>query len=160
MEIVKLSDLVKKAKINGLGEPIGGKKYITVTSPYMMKSFNSYSIKEKRSEYPFFLEWNDKDYVIQLGIDEDFKSLYLHAIQVNVKGKGIGTKLMNTILDHCDKNNLTIRLHAFPIECSKDPFKFNIKNIIPSYIRLKNWYQEFGFKLLSNGQMEYTPQNN
>jgi hypothetical protein len=157
MEIVKMSDLVKKSTINELGKPTG-QKFMSVAYPYIIKGLNSYSIKYKAAQYPFVLEWSTNEYTIQLGINDDCKSLYLHGIEVIKKGHGLGTELMNKILDHCDNENINLKLCAFPVEYSKDPFKYGTKRILPKYFKLKDWYTSLGFKSLSSGEMEYVPQ--
>ena len=157
MEIVKMSDLLKKASIPALGNAIAGQKHMRVVTPYLQKTLNSYSIKKKRTEYPLVLEWNNAEWSVQLGPDIDAKSLYLHAILVHKKGKGTGTEIMNKILDYCDETNTTLNLIPFPIEYSKDPYAIGVKKILPKYLKLKQWYMDFGFKMLADGTMQYLP---
>ena len=71
-------------------------------------------------DYVMVLEYVDKDWVIQLSNSEDYDNIYLAALFVKDKGKGIGTDLMNKILDYCDENNYKLYLHPFPLEYTKD----------------------------------------
>lgn len=157
MQMIKLSDLVNKAKVPALGTADAGAKFLTVTSPYVVKTFNSYSIKHKKDTYPFVLEWNNSEFELQLGIDSDFQSLHVHAIKVHDKGLGTGTNIIQMILDHCNANSMTCKLHPFPLEFAKTA-KPNIKRVLPGYFKLRDWYTRFGFQMTNDGTMIYVPQ--
>ena len=65
-------------------------------------------------------------------------SVELFWIEVWDKNNGIGTNLLNKILDAADELNLEIRV--IPIPFNKMPFDWNAKR------RLKEWYESFNFK--------------
>jgi hypothetical protein len=66
-------------------------------------------------------------------------TLELWKINVNDRGNGFGTELMNKILDVSDRTGIKIKL--VPIDYVDD------ENFSKNYLnRLKNWYWEMGFE--------------
>ena len=160
VEYVKMSDLVKLATIKAFGKTEEGIKDHKMNTPVIIKRFNSYDVKPVFVHCIIALHWKFEDATVIVGMNQDYKSLYVYAIDVKpeMRGKGIGTKYMYDILDHCDEMGLVCKLHAFPLEYSKDPLKFGLKKILPKYFRLKDWYENMGFDFQNDGYLVYTPQ--
>ena len=87
----------------------------------LLESINIKSIKEKFKDY--FKKINIYEYDDKVSID---------LIITNEKNQGYGTKLMNEIIDYCDKTNKTIILTP------SDEFGGNKKRLI-------EFYKRFGF---------------
>ena len=86
----------------------------------------------------------------------DYENLYLAAIYVKDKGKGIGTDLMNKILDYCDEKGHKLYLHPFPLQYAK--VKFNEKKVLQEFYKLRDWYKSFDMIEQEDGYMVYNPQ--
>jgi hypothetical protein len=77
----------------------------------------------------------------------------LYWIQMFNKGLGLGSEIMNTILDLSDE--FGIRIRVIPVDI--DNYERKIKNLF----RLRNWYRSFGFKSYDSNRtpvMFYEPQ--
>jgi len=159
VEIIKMSDLVKLATIKAFGKTESGIKNHAFHTPVIMKQFNSYNIKRVPVHCLVAMFWEFDDATVVVGVNQDYKSLYVYAVNVKpeLRGKGIGTKYMSNIVDHCNEMGLVCKLHAFPIEYSKDPLSFGLKKILPKYFRLKSWYENMGFNLQRDGYLVYAP---
>jgi GNAT superfamily N-acetyltransferase len=156
MRVVRTSEIFKILSIPALGKYSNGSKLRRGTEPYFVKENGKYVCKDKQMDYVMVLEYVGKDWVIQLSNSEDYDNIYLAALFVKDKGKGIGTDLMNKILDYCDKNNYKLYLHPFPLEYTKD--KFNSKKALPLFYKLKDWYTSFNMVEQEDGYMVYHPQ--
>jgi GNAT superfamily N-acetyltransferase len=155
MRVVRTSEIFKILSIPAFGEHAGGTKLRTGVEPYFVKENGKYVCKDKDMDYVMVLEYVGKDWVIQVSNSEDYDNIYLAALFVKNKGKGIGTKLMNTILDYCDENNYKLYLHPFPLEYTKK--NFNPKKALPLFHKLKDWYTSFGLIEQEDGYMVYHP---
>jgi GNAT superfamily N-acetyltransferase len=157
MRVVRTSEIFKILSIPSLGKYTNGLKLRTGSEPYFVKERGKYICKDKEMDYAMVLEYVDKDWVIQLSNSEDYNNIYLAAIFVKNKGKGIGTDLMNKILDYCDENGYKLFLHPFPLEYTKS--NFNPKKALPLFYKLKDWYKSFDMVEQEDGYMVYYPQN-
>lgn len=155
MKVVRTSELFKMLSIPSLGKYSNGTKLREGVEPYFVNKNGKYVCKDKEMNYGMVLEYVDKDWVVQLSNSEDYDNIYLAAIYVKDKGKGIGTDLMNKILDYCDDNNYKLYLHPFPLEYTKN--NFNPKKALPLFFKLKDWYESFGLVEQKDGYMVYTP---
>ena len=156
MKVVRTSEIFNMLQIPALGKHSNGTKLRTGTEPCFVKERGKYMFMNKPMNYLIVLEYTNKDWIIQLSNSEDCDNIYLAAINVFDKGKGIGTELMNTILDHCDEIGKKLFLHPFPIEYTKE--KYNPKKALNGFYRLRDWYKSFGMEEQSDGYMVYNPQ--
>ena len=152
---VRTSELVKLLTIPALGQYTNGSKFEKGQEPYFVKTFSGYKAKFKNMNFAVILSYESDDYGIAVSNSEDFDNIYLAAIKVHKQGQGLGTELMNKILDHCDKNNVKLYLHPFPLEYTKE--NFNAKKALPLFYRLRDWYKSFGFVEQLDGYMVYYP---
>ena len=87
----------------------------------------------------------------------------LHYLKVYNKGKGMGTNIMNILLDACDDFNFNVELFASSFESEfakikyQDLTKKQIEATERANQRLRSWYNSFGFKksMFSNFIMTY-----
>ena len=160
MNVIKMSDVVESIDVKSLGEPVGYSKFTEVHTPVIIKSNGKYELRRTQVPIIVCLEYEYKSTRIQLGISDSPSCMYLFGIEVspNKRGFGIGTEIMNIILDHCDANGLDLKLQPFPTEWSQDPLKYGLKKILPKYYRLKSWYEDFGFEMTRNFDMIYKHQ--
>lgn len=156
MKVVRTSELFKMLSIPSLGEYSNGSKLRDGIEPYFVKENGKYVCRDKQMNYGMVLEYVGDNWVVQLSNSEDFENIYLAAIFVKDKGKGIGSELMNKILDYCDENGYKLYLHPFPLEYTKD--RFNPKKALPLFYKLKDWYKSFDMIEEENGYMVYYPQ--
>jgi GNAT superfamily N-acetyltransferase len=156
MKVVRTSELLNMLSIPSLGTYTNGTKFIEGVERCFIKSGSKYKCVPVDMDYTMILTYETDKSVIQLSNSEDYENIYLAAIKVKDKGKGIGTELMNTILDYCDEHNYKLYLHPFPLEYTKD--KFNLKKALPLFYKLRDWYKSFGMVETSDGYMVYEPQ--
>ncbi len=156
MEVVRTSTLLKMLTIPALGEYTNGKKFFNGISKCFIKKGDRYKLEPLHLNFTMFISYETNDWVIQLSESEDCKNIYLAGIYVFNKGKGIGTELMNKILDYCDENNYKLYLHAFPPEFSKE--KLNQKKALSRFYKLRDWYKCFNMVEQKDGYMVYHPQ--
>ena len=119
---------------------------VTETLIYQKNKLKNYK-EDKYGEY--FLYEND---VCKLQFYELTESIVeLFWIEVNYKNKGMGTLLLNKILDAADEVNVEIKLIPIPLHSCE--FDFESKR------RLRNWYESFGFRSKStlSPAMYYSP---
>lgn len=98
-------------------------------------------------------EYKTNDFTIQLGTIDN-KRIYGAGIKVTNKGNGLGTKLINEILDWCDDNGYEFHQVPLPLDLlGKDGLYMNIKKlhkdmfkIMPEFKRLVEYYKSFGFE--------------
>ena len=155
MKIVKTSEIVKLLTIPSLGNFTNGIKFKNADEPYFVKSFNGYKARRKNMNFAVVLSYEYDDYAVAVSNSDDMENIYLAAIKVNKQGNGLGTELMNKILDHCDELNVKLYLHPFPLEYTKE--NFNEKKALPLFYRLRDWYKSFGLVEESDGYMVYYP---
>jgi GNAT superfamily N-acetyltransferase len=101
------------------------------------------------------LEYVGDNWIVQVANSEDYENIYLSAIYVKDKGIGIGTELMNKILDYCDENGYKLYLHPFPLEYSG--VKYNEKKALQAFYSLRDWYKSFDMLEQEDGYMVYNP---
>ena len=83
---------------------------------------------------------------------KDGDSIGIHYLEVEEQGKGIGSEIMNIILDLCDdmKFNVDLFATAFNTKYADVPVqqltKHMIKHQEKANQRLRGWYNSFGFK--------------
>ena len=91
-----------------------------------------------------------KDYRLMfsiLGAD----TVGLQYIEVFKEGKGMGTTILNIILDAADKYGITIDVFASPFKCKYGNVPvgkvkgFMFKSMSKDTLRLINWYRDFDF---------------
>lgn len=157
MKVIRTSEIVKMLTIPSLGEFTNGCKFRSGAEPHFVKSFNGYKVKRKFMDFAVIISYEYDDYSVALSNSEDMENIYLAAIKVNKRGNGLGTELMNKILDHCDKLNVKLYLHPFPLEYTKE--NFNEKKALPIFYRLRDWYKSFGLVEQADGYLVYHPNN-
>ena len=75
----------------------------------------------------------------------------LQYIEVFKEGKGMGTTILNIILDAADKYGVTIDVFASPFKCKYGNVPVNLiqrfmyKSMMKDTLRLINWYRDFDF---------------
>jgi hypothetical protein len=113
---------------------------------YQKNKFKKY--KENRFG-EFYMYENDIYKLKFCALGENLVELYW--IEVYENNKGIGTKLMNYILDAADEVSVEIKLIPIPFNTFRSDFE--------SRIRLRNWYKSFGFysKSTLTPAMYYSP---
>jgi GNAT superfamily N-acetyltransferase len=156
MEVIRTSQLLKMLTIPALGQYTSGKKFFDGISKCFIKKGDKYKLQPLHLGFTMFINYETDDWVIQLSESEDYKNIYLAGIYVFNKGKGIGTDVMNTILDYCDENNYKLYLHPFPPEFSKE--NLNEKKALLRFYKLRDWYKSFGMIEQEDGYMVYHPQ--
>jgi len=123
------------------------------------------------------VEWTTDNYQVNLGVTSNhIDEFYLEGIIVTEKGKGLGTELLNNMLDHCDNLGKDLRLipmvpddatmlckkynDLFDIYGNSDIVmsqmpKYLAKAVMPRVLRLRRYYSSFGFTLENDGTMIY-----
>mgnify|MGYP003628500798 CR=1 FL=1 len=77
----------------------------------------------------------------------------LDLIQAQTQNAGLGTLMMNTMLDTADKTNDTIATYP----CDISPITTSLHQAKCNTIKLRNWFQEFSFDTrLDSARMLYT----
>jgi len=155
MKVIRTSEIVKLLTIPSLGTPTNGSKFKNADEPFFVKTFNGYKVKRKNMNFAIILSYENDDYAVALSNSDDMRNIYLAAIKVNKQGNGLGTELMNKILDHCDENGVKLYLHPFPLKYTKE--NFNEKKALPLFYRLRDWYKSFGLVEQADGYMVYNP---
>ena len=155
MEIVKTSQLLEMVTIPSLGEITNGSKMKNGIERAFVKRNGKYKVVEVEMDYTMNVQYETDDYTVILGNSNDYKNIYLAAINVNTKGKGIGTDVMNKILDYCDENGYKLFIHPFPLKYTKE--NFNFKKALPLFYRLRDWYKSFDMVEQKDGYMIYEP---
>jgi len=104
-------------------------------------------------------------------VSEDTIELYFIEV-LNEQCKGVGTNMINTILDVSDELGLNVKVIPSPFRTNnkfgdmiKEMENINLirkelKNVDTTYERLKGWYRSFGFKnksILQPYTLYYTP---
>jgi predicted GNAT family acetyltransferase len=158
MRVVKTSELFKMLTIPALGKYTDGMKMKTATERCFVKRNGKYKCISVSMNYTMVLQYQSNDWVVALGNSEDYNNIYLASIFVSNKGKGIGTDVMNTILDYCDENGYKLYLHPFPLDYTKE--KFDMKKALPLFFKLRDWYKSFDMEEQEDGYMVYYPKNN
>ena len=83
---------------------------------------------------------------------KDDKSIGIHYLEVEEQGKGVGTEIINIILDLCDdmKFNVDVFATSFNTKYADVPVKqltkYMLKHQEKANQRLRSWYNSFGFK--------------
>ena len=156
MKVVRTSELLKMLSIPSLGTYSNGTKFLKGVERCFVKTGGKYKSVPVDMDYTMLLSYENDNSIVQLSNSEDYDNIYLAAIYVKNKGKGIGTELMNKILDYCDEYSYKLYLHPFPLEYTKD--KFNEKKALPLFYKLRDWYKSFDMVETSDGYMVYNPQ--
>ena len=173
VKILKTSMLM----VPGLGEPKNGVK--NMDKHFCVHLDKKGLLTKNVNKIVMGAEWINDDYQVNLAIQgSNLDEFYLEGIVVNEKGKGLGTELLNNVLDHCDNLGMNLRLIPIVPEdainlCCKynDLFdiygnsdyvmsqmpKYLAKKILPRVYRLRRYYSSFGFTLESDGSMIYKP---
>tara|TARA_R110000868_G_C10830017_1_gene759314 strand:+ start:756 stop:1259 length:504 start_codon:yes stop_codon:yes gene_type:complete len=108
----------------------------------------------------------NKDYILSLGILGD-NSVSLQYLEVFEEGKGIGTKIVNCVLDAADSCGISIDVFASPfkVQFSNVPVnqlkKYQISHMTKEVYRLIDWYRGFNFISLDKKRpykLNYKPQ--
>jgi len=89
-------------------------------------------------------------------IPDGNQSVELYWIETTKKGNGLGTDLMNIILDISDEMNIKIKAIPSDFDEYKGSNKIPGKGYLPE---LRDWYRSFGFKstIISPCVFYYTP---
>ena len=127
----------------------------TGTEWCFVKRNGKYKCVPVHMNYTMVLEYKTDDWSVAVGNSEDYDNIYLASIKVNDKGKGIGTDLMNTILDYCDENGYKLYLHPFPLNYVRE--NFDCKKALPLFYKLRDWYKLFDMVEQEDGYMVYNP---
>ena len=157
MQVVRTSVIKDILTIPALGEYSNGAKFKKGTDLFFKKVNGKYKSIPVDMDYVMMLEYVADNWVIQVANSNDYQNLYLAAIYVKDKGKGIGTDLMNKILDYCDEKGYKLYLHPYPLEYAKA--KFNEKKALQGFYKLRDWYKSFDMIEQEDGYMVYTPIN-
>lgn len=158
VKVVRTSEIFKILTIPSLGKYSSGDKFKKGTDLFFKKVNGKYKAVPVQMDYAMILNYVGDNWQVQLANSEDYENIYLSGIFVKDKNKGIGTELMNRILDHCDENGYKCYLHPFPLEYSGN--KYHQKRALLGFLRLREWYKLFGFVEQADGYMVYYPQNN
>jgi|LakMenE01Jun11ns_1017448.scaffolds.fasta_scaffold9548858_2 hypothetical protein len=155
MQVIRTSQILKMLTIPDLGTYSNGRKFIDGDTKIFVNQNGKYKSKSIELNFTMFLQYESKDWIVQISESEDMTNIYLAGIHVFNKSNGIGTEVMNKILDHCDNNGYKLYLHPFPPEYSKT--KFNEKKALLRFYKLRDWYKSFGMEEQENGYMVYSP---
>jgi hypothetical protein len=157
MEVVHMSSLISKAKIEAFGEITHANKWLNLDTPMVVSDHKGkYTIKRVNMPVTFVLGWCTDEYQLQVGMSNEYDTLYVWGIKVANRGEGVGTVVMNKILDHCDLHGLKCKLHPFPLEYVNFE-RSNKTKILQQFYSLRKWYTSFGFVWSPDGHMTYTP---
>ena len=156
MEVIRTSEIFNMLTIPALGKYTNGKKFFDGNSKCFVKQNGIYKLQPLDLHFTMFLNYETDDWVVQVCESEDYKNIYLAGIYVFDKGNGVGTDILNKILDYCDGNNYKLYLHPFPPEYSKE--KLNEKKALTRFYKLRDWYKSFGLVEQTDGYMVYYPQ--
>jgi len=156
VKVVRTSELLKMLTIPALGQYTSGKKFFDGVTKFFVKKHGKYKLQPADFNFTMVIEYETNDWVVQLSESDDYKNIYLAGIYVFNKGKGIGTEVINKILDHCDEYGYKLYLHPFPIDYKKG--YMSDKNALLEFYRLKDWYKSFDMVEEENGYMVYHPQ--
>jgi hypothetical protein len=156
MKVVRTSELFNMLQIPALGKYTNGTKLHTGTERCFVKKGSKYKCIPVDMNYTMVLTYDTDNSQVTLCNSEDYENIYLASISVTDKGKGIGTNLLNIVLDYCDEKGYKLFLHPFPLEYTKE--KFNLKKALPLFYKLRDWYKSFGFVEQEDGYMVYNPQ--
>ena len=138
-----MSELFNKMKMPFLGEPIQFIKKVPTKEPIFKKShLGKYVLTDVLIEWTAMMSWKTDEYLITMATAPDYDTMYLEKIEVYQKNKGLGTDLLNKILDYCDEKNITLFLGPYPFDLANKPLKAKLNG----FLRLKNWYESFGFE--------------
>ncbi len=84
---------------------------------------------------------------VELIYNTTHNAIELWWLEVDNQSKGLGTKLMNDLLDVVEE--LGYKLYLTPV-----PFKnkkvYTNKQMHNAFVRLRNWYESFGFETITN----------
>jgi len=119
----------------------------------VMKVRGKGQYKEKKFKVPT-LDWETDCYRLQfIPSTTNCVELYWIEVKDGQECKGIGTKLINTILDIADEYG--IRIKAIP--CN-----FKNQGNVEDLYRLRDWYRSFGFRpsAIEGCVFYYTPKKN
>jgi len=155
MKVVRTSELFNMLQIPALGKYKSGTKLHTGTERCFVKKGSKYECVSVDMDYTMVLTYETNNGQVTLCNSKDYENIYLASISVTEKGKGIGTDLLNTVLDYCDEKGYKLFLHPFPLDYTKD--RFNYKKAILLFYRLRDWYKSFGFVEQADGYMVYNP---
>lgn len=156
MEVIRTSQILKMLTIPSLGQYTDGRKFFDANCKFFVKKNGKYKLQPFNFKFTMFVNYETNDWIVQLCESEDCKNIYLAGIYVNDKGKGIGTDLMNKILDYCDETGYKLYLHPFPPEYSKG--NLIDKKALLRFYQLRDWYKSFdGFVEQEDGYMVYYP---
>lgn len=140
-----------------LSKEIGEVKLATLSTPSEESTWltwNNKKIVETVGGIPFAFLPEDQSYnLFFFPIKEDVVKLqYIEVIETN---KGLGTKILNCILDAADEVGIKIEIFSSPfkskyanISSIKTPRSIKKLQMIDNW-RLINWYRDFGFKSIS-----------
>jgi len=89
-------------------------------------------------------------------IPDGNQSVELYWIETTKRGNGLGTDLINVILDISDEMNVKIKTIPADFDKYKDSDKIHGRGYLPE---LRDWYRSFGFKstIISPCVFHYTP---
>lgn len=155
IKVVRTSELLEMLTIPSLGTYTSGDKFRSGTDLFFKKINGKYKAVPVDMNFAMILDYAGDNWRIQVANSEDYNNIYLAGIRVDDKSKGIGTDLMNKILDYCDENGYKCFLHPFPLEYTG--VKYNPKKALLGFYRLKDWYESFDFLEQQDGYMVYTP---
>lgn len=157
MIILRTSELIKRVEIPSLCkivEPTFYKQPAILLPIWERNMFGKYTPKMQRIETPVFAQYKTNDFTIEIGAF-DYETIFGAGIQVTNKGNGLGTELINEILDWCDEMNLTIHQTPLPgkfdssnqvYQLDKNRFARDMKRVFPDFKRLEKYYESFGFE--------------
>jgi GNAT superfamily N-acetyltransferase len=157
VKVIRTSKIKNMLTIPTLGAYSNGSKFKKGTDIFFKKINGKYKAVPVGMDYVMMLEYVGDNWIVQVANSEDYENIYLSAIYVKDKGKGIGTELMNKILDYCDENGYKLYLHPFPLEYSG--IKYNEKKALQAFYGLRDWYKSFDMLEQEDGYMIYNPKN-
>jgi hypothetical protein len=157
MKIIRTSQLIEVLTIPSLCdivEPTFYKQPAVLLPIWQRSMFGKYTPKMQRIETPVFSQYKTDDFTIQIGAFDD-QTIFGAGIQVTNKGNGLGTKLINQILDYCDDNGYEFHQTPLPgkfdssnqiYQLDKSRFVRDMKRIFLDFKRLEKYYESFGFE--------------
>lgn len=150
VEMLKIPSLIKRVeptlvKQEELFFPLFQKVGVTKFQPRQKTNFPLGVVAEYKTD----------DFTIQLGAI-DHKTIYGAGIEVTKKGSGLGTELINEILDWCEDNGYEFHQVPLPINAlgkkmgkkvyqSSKKLHKDMMKIMPQFLRLVEYYKSLGF---------------
>jgi len=152
-KLEKFLEQVNKNLTRQLGEvDYNSLPYATKESTWII--WNKKRIYEELNTQHWLFNPKNEDYDLMISIiNEDTVSLQY--IEVKEEGKGMGTEIVNCVLDAADDFDITVEVFASPFKTkyANVPVNKLTRKMLVSQqsavVKLMNWYRSFDFKSIS-----------